>query len=183
MATFNLDTSKIIITLGNEDFFAENLEQYAHAYFLDMLVVYKQIVQNDEQGFTTRTILPAEVAESGLTMADLDRIAKENTARILPAKCVDFNGMTIVTNESGSMGASAVLYSDLVAEIANGFGSDVYLIPSSIHEFIVLPVGGFDVQSLCEMIREANSSVVRPKEVLSDHPYIYRRESAQIAVA
>lgn len=69
------DASKVIVSMANKDYFLPMLENIAHRYYLDMLVVYKQILDSDEDGFTTRTILTEEVEEAGLTMAELDRIA------------------------------------------------------------------------------------------------------------
>ena len=178
-----LDTSKVIITLSNKDYFNGLLDSAVHRFSLDMLIVYKQIISNDEEGVTTRTINPSEIENAGLTMDELDSIAKENTARMFPAVVKDFMGMTIVTNSTGVNGASAILYSDILSEVADMFDDDVYLIPSSIHEFIVVPASVFVGMDFAKMIKNVNDSVLAPKEILSDHPYYFCRKEDAIKIA
>lgn len=183
MLNMNLDTAKVIVTLGNEGFFREhNLDGIAHDRFLDLLVVYKEMHETDE-GIVTRTILTSEVEELGMSMEEFDAMARENTARLLPAELKDFGVMKIITNRTSAMGASAILYSDVMAEAAAEIGGDIYLLPSSIHEFIVVPARDFDPGTLVQMIRDANGTVVRDNEILSDHPYHYCRTTGEVTIA
>lgn len=186
MSNFNFDPSKVIVTFGNREFFGPHLDRICHSQFLNLLIVYKQIVDVDfgEKGFTTRTILVEELKEAGMSLSDLDAIAKENTARLLPAVIDDYMGMRVLTNTSGCQGASAVMYSSLVEQTAEEFGTDVYILPSSIHEMILVPVNeDFTVSNLRNMVKAANCTVVQPKEVLSDSVYVYHRDTSEISIA
>lgn len=175
-----LNPNKVIVAFANKDYFADMLDGIAHRYELDMLVVYKQIIANDDEGLTTRTIRMSELEELGLTIEGLDAIAKANTASLFPAVINDFFGMTVLTNRTGNLGASVILYSDIVKQTADEMGSDIYLIPSSIHEFLAIPVEMVDTSELAETIRSINGAVVAGKDILSDHPYLYRRKSGTL---
>lgn len=85
--------------------------------------------------------------------------------------------MIVVSNELGINGASVVLYDGVIEEIANKYESDLYLLPSSIHEMIVVPVGEDDLQkTFSSMVDNINQRYVAEDEILSDRVYTYRRE-------
>ena len=82
-------------------------------------------------------------------------------------------------------GASVMLYKDPLRDFANYMGHDLYILPSSIHEVILLLDDEY-VQSseeLREMVRETNRIVVDREEILSDHVYYYDREKDEIRIA
>lgn len=86
----------------------------------------------------------------------------------------NFMPMFVATNKSKINGASAILYDGLLAEFARRVGGDFYILPSSIHETILLPATGeMDVEYLIDMVRTVNSTEVSPDEVLSDNVYKY----------
>jgi hypothetical protein len=58
---------------------------------------------------------------------------------------------------------------------------DYFVLPSSIHEVIVVPESkGLDAEEMCKMVKEINETQVAPEEVLSDHAYFYRRKERQL---
>ncbi|MCR5453183.1 MAG: DUF5688 family protein [Lachnospiraceae bacterium] len=76
--------------------------------------------------------------------------------------------LKIYTNESRTYGASVILYCDLPREC--------YVIPSSIHEVIVLSAEGLseeDCIELTNMVRYVNATEVDAVDVLSNHAYHY----------
>ena len=55
------------------------------------------------------------------------------------------------------------------------------MIPSSIHECLVLPDDSVhDPEELGEILRSVNSAVVDPQEVLADHVYRYDAEEKRL---
>ena len=53
-------------------------------------------------------------------------------------------------------------------------GGDFFLLPSSIHEVILVPDNGkMDYRELEKMVHEVNETQVRPTERLSDNVYHY----------
>ena len=56
------------------------------------------------------------------------------------------------------------------------FPKGYYLIPSSVHEMLVMPADiGISIDDMNEMVRGVNEAEVKPEEVLSDHVYDFTR--------
>ena len=75
-------------------------------------------------------------------------------------------------------GINITLDDEMMAHIYDIFEGDFYMIPSSVHEWIIVPKEGgmFDGNTLAAMIRDVNSSTVALEDRLSDHAYIYNLE-------
>ena len=84
--------------------------------------------------------------------------------------------MFVLTNVSRINGAACMLYEDVLSNFANSIDSDLYILPSSIHEVIIVPqVNNLDKDELCLMVKEVNAEGVADDEILSDHVYVYNR--------
>ena len=72
--------------------------------------------------------------------------------------------------DSDTHGASVILQPEALIAIEEIFGGDYFILPSSIHEVIVVPDLGIDDQEhdLNEMVRKVNHMVVDPEDRLSD---------------
>lgn len=81
--------------------------------------------------------------------------------------------MLVMTNQYGLNGAAVILYPNLLACIAEKLQSNLYLLPSSIHEFLVLPENCNLYPELSKMVCEVNEHEVSKDEILSDHVYFY----------
>ena len=80
----------------------------------------------------------------------------------------------IATNRSGFHGASVVSYPDFCKEAAETLGGSFYLIPSSVHEFILIKDDGTPkAKDLNKMIKNVNETVLEPRDYLSDQCYHY----------
>ena len=77
------------------------------------------------------------------------------------------------------------MYKRLVLEeIGQKTGSDFFILPSSIHEVLLLPdTGREDSKGLKKVISEVNRTQVAPEEVLSDTLYRYDREEKRVVIA
>ena len=84
--------------------------------------------------------------------------------------------MYVLTNTSRKFGAAVMLYSGKMKELADLFGSDLVILPSSLHEVLLLADDEEKHASWKEMVREVNRLMVEPEEVLSDNIYRYSRE-------
>lgn len=92
--------------------------------------------------------------------------------------------MYVLSNESGLLGAAALFYPGVQEKIAENLGENYYALPSSVHEFIIVPESlAPDPIHLAEMVRTANKTVVDPSEVLSDNVLFYDREEKQLGTA
>ena len=121
-----------------------------------------------------------ELTGMGVCDCDWPELPKEEEAedeeRFLPT-------MRVLTNQQKTFGASVILYDHYLEDLAERFGKSFYLVPSSIHEIIAMPVReGADENGLEEMIREVNKEVP-PTDVLSDRLYYYDKAQKTVKMA
>ncbi len=76
-----------------------------------------------------------------------------------------------------SNGAISMIYEDRLREFCNNIGRDIYVIPSSISEVILVPYEeGASEEMFNEMIREVNETQLDRVDILSDHVYYFDRD-------
>lgn len=78
----------------------------------------------------------------------------------------------VLTNSEFYWGAGALFYPGVLGRIHGLLDGDYYVLPSSVHELIIIKADGQDPRQLADMVRSANRSVVEENEVLSDDLYI-----------
>ena len=89
--------------------------------------------------------------------------------------------MYVLTNTKGINGASCILYQNVIRNFSKLIQCDIYILPSSIHELILLPAySEYQIEQLEEMVREINLTQVPTDEVLSNHVYYYSRKENQL---
>ena len=73
-------------------------------------------------------------------------------------------------NENKMNGAGLILNEDIRRQVADFMKCDFYVLPSSIHEILVVPADeATELQELCDMVKGINESEVSIEERLSDH--------------
>lgn len=84
--------------------------------------------------------------------------------------------MYVLSNRQKLYGAVCMLYPDLLKNFTDKIGQDCYILPSSIHEVILVPAdavsGG---EELREIVTDINRTQVAEEEVLADSVYFYNR--------
>ena len=99
-----------------------------------------------------------------------------------PLEPADIGGMYVLTTETANLGAAALYYPNVKEKAAELLGSGYYVLPSSTHEVILVPdTAGHNEKDLCDMVKQANRTVVEPKDVLSDSVYHYDRDSRSLS--
>lgn len=89
----------------------------------------------------------------------------------------------VVTNDNGINGAAVILYPDTLRKVGNILEDDFYLLPSSIHEMLAIPVSAaISEKDLYDMVWEVNRTCVAKEEVLSGAVYQYTRETETIKI-
>lgn len=93
----------------------------------------------------------------------------------------------VFTNHFMRYGAAAMLDVNRIAQFAAERNADLYILPSSIHEIMVVPIVGLiketKVENQNRMVQEINQTIVPPEERLADHVYRYSRETGEIQIA
>jgi hypothetical protein len=82
--------------------------------------------------------------------------------------------MYILTNINRIDGAVCIIYPDLLNDLALSIGSGFYVIPSSVHEVIIVPSENtYESDDIKNMIREINDTQVKIEEILSYSLYYF----------
>ena len=106
-------------------------------------------------------------------------IAEEDVAEEMQSGTGHDVEMHILTNSGKTYGAAGILDKELLKEFAGE--QDYYILPSSIHETIFIPLDdGCDQESLDAMVRAVNATQVSVEERLSDHSYYYDAKAGEI---
>ncbi len=88
--------------------------------------------------------------------------------------------MYVMTNTLKTNGAVCITYPGAIREFAEKKGEDIYIIPSSVHEVILIPGVSWNKGDIDRMIHEVNKTQLEPVDVLSNHVYIYRKDINEI---
>lgn len=188
---------RVIYRLVNYEKNKEILEDCPHIRLYDLAVTFRWVARIDDVGVSTSLITNKQVKEWGVSVNDLVLAALQNTPRLFPAQIIDMEEMLagmvsfilypstipmyILTNKQELNGASALLYGDILKDFANKKGADMYILPSSIHEVIMVPADRInDPTKLLSIVHDANTTVVSIGDVLSDSVYYYDRKKDQI---
>lgn len=181
---------KIVIRLVNQKYNEEQLQDIAFIPYLDLAVVFHVLMDASPHGIISMMIRKEHMKMWGVTVEELYDDALKNAPVLLPeyffelssflfeatgVSCPDTkNSMFVLSNKIQNYGASVILYPGCLEKIGDMLESDFYLIPSSVHEMLVVPKKyAVEEKEFCEMIRHVNSIQLEPDEILSDHPYFY----------
>ena len=179
----------------NRDKNNELFNQVPHRRYLDFIVVYK-IYSNVDGETATITIThdladQMEMSESELYDAAIRNQKKkkpviQSLGSLLGGMLGDIDddtdpGLVLLSNEDYMYGSSLILIPSIIEDIAKGIESDVYILPSSIHELLLLPAPLMDDESeILDIVRDINKNVVQPDIFLSDNIYKFSLETNDI---
>ena len=91
--------------------------------------------------------------------------------------------MYVLTNLQKIFGAAELLDENTLRGIGDKLGSDFAVLPSSVHESIIIPADvSAAYQELAEMVTDINMNVVSIEERLSDHVYLYERKEGVLRI-
>lgn len=183
------------------------LQDIPHFRFLDLAIVFCCYLPDMPNGNATILIHNHHLNLWKITADLLYELAIKNTPILLPYEiagmedtlkklCPEFclpvstakssmrlPSMYVLSNTEKLYGASAMLYPDVMSYFANSIHCDLYILPSSIHEVLLLPKEtDSDTSDLNLIIQDVNASQVPKEEILSDHVYIFDRASGFITL-
>lgn len=175
---------KIIIQLINAEKNAEYLKNLPHVDILDLAAIYRIVFFEDDDAVVGCVINYNLMKEIGLTESELYEIGKKQTEDILsPCTIKICDELYALSNEKHYLGASGILYKKYLKQLSELFDSDIFVLPSSIHELMIFPSYLKTVETVEIMLREANMTVVEPEEWLSDRAYIFKAKSNKVEFA
>ena len=110
-----------------------------------------------------------------------DMTAEEKDAALSGFTSAD-DAMYVLTNKQKLNGAAEVLNRSVMERIIGQIGKDFYILPSSIHEVLIVPaMPDMEASMLEDMVREVNQTQVNPEDRLSDNVYVYTEGGLQLA--
>jgi hypothetical protein len=124
-----------------------------------------------------------EIAEmQNLLYQMMQRVDSGIDKEILDSMQVD-NIMYVVTSTTRQNGSFYLADRDSLIEIAQHIQSnEFYILPSSIHEFIVIPSNKINqnTDELLAMVKEVNTTQLATDEILADNVYIFNAQSEEL---
>lgn len=192
----NYDQMKntLVVQVIPTDRNAEMLADIPHKNIEDMSLVYRMQIDQNENGTSSVLITNAMLENYGVTVNQLHQDAMDAavinnpaTFRSMQEVLSDLMGMPadlmppldgpqmyVASVENSLNGAGVIAYPDFMNQVAEQVGGDFFVLPSSVHEVLVIPDdGSIDRHDLESMVREVNASEVLPKDQLSDNVYHY----------
>lgn len=130
-----------------------------------------------------------------LSTEELHALAEKNSPELLPVKiqsmgeALGFPGnhpedMLVVTNAELQDGAAAIFYPGVAETIRDRLEGDFLILPSSIHEVLVIPEqNNRDLEGLEAMVRSINKMGVLPQDKLADHVLKLSRDGRSLVPA
>ena len=182
------------------------LQRIPHVDFLDLSICFYYSCRNTPLGCGSVLIHNSHADMWNCSVEALMKLAKKNTPRIYPCEvhgmsellaeftqtgttscaeddAVDCIPMKVLTNDRKLHGASCMIYPKVLKNVAESVNDNLYILPSSIHEVILLPESeADDAGMLHDMIFEVNATQVEPEEILSDSLYFYNRDDDRIEI-
>ncbi len=196
---FSKASGNLFFKVVNYEKNVKKLGEVPYKRFMDLAMVPLCLVKSKSFGEGTITIQNSllkiwEVSEEELWENVLDsaeKIAPPKVRGLLDVlsditggsmEDCGMNSVFVVSNETGNLGAGAAFYPGLLRGLANDFETDLFIIPSSVHEILIMPDRGpeMDATALKEIIREVNETTVAEDDILSDNLYKYDFETDKI---
>lgn len=189
---------RICVRLINTEKNMEMLKDIPSVPFLDLSVVFYVLFDNGTEQYQT-TVTNVLINEWGKDSHELIKTACDNTKRlnpmnvtgldemlgdILPEECRDegIPDVSVVSSRSGRYGAVYMLDISMLARTAERMDDDLFIIPSSVHEVLLVPRSSAEREELDRTVRSVNATALSESDYLSDHTYVYLRETGKISM-
>lgn len=199
---FNAVQSKIACRLIHCASNQELLSQIPFIPWEDLALVFYLCIQEDERGLMTAMIYNQHLTAWKLSLEQLKTIAMKNTPQLFPPvissiSCIleelsrefsfscdlplyppDSPPFYVLTNSCGINGAVCMLYPQVLKNFAEGMEHDILILPSSIHEVLLLPdENDVPYENLINLVTSINQSEVPSHERLSNQVYRFSRST------
>lgn len=179
--------------------------------FQDLSIVCRYVTGMDRDRVSSVLVTGRIMENMKLSREQLFQMAEENTKKMMPPQVEDMAGilkrmfmeegmpekdadimfgempagipMYVVTNSCQINGAVSMVFEDILHGLAEETGTDLYILPSSVHEVIAVPADIGSPETLAEMVEEVNLGQVPLNERLSNQVYYYEKEQRRLSMA
>lgn len=169
------------------------LQNVPHEQMEDIAVVYRLVLDSSKDASSTILVTNDLMDKFGITHEQLHDDAMKNVPVIRPLEIKVMEemlnemqgGRALEIDPSDEImfvagvpdlnhGAAVIAYPNFFEDAAERVGGDYFIIPSSIHEVILVKdTGDMHAEDLEAMIKDVNASELAPADVLTDHAYHY----------
>ena len=141
----------------------ENMAKNNPMYFVDMQDMMLDLFLSD-------------IVDQGMSKEE----AREMFAEMFPNSEAR---MYVLSNATKVNGAIWMTDPDALEMISEKVGGDFFILPSSVHEVIIVPNDGYSELELQDMVMSVNQGEVRPEDRLSDNVYAYDSKEHKLSLA
>ncbi|MBO6308221.1 MAG: hypothetical protein J6N70_05155 [Oribacterium sp.] len=194
LTNYEVMKNKLSMDVVSADRNAEMLSHIPHEKIEDMAVVYRLVLDTKDSGNGTILVTNNLMDQFGVTQEQLHEDAMINAPEIRPSEIkgmsemlsemmgVDMDPgmdslddkMFVATVPDKIHGAGVIAYPNFFEDAAEKIGGDYFVLPSSIHEVLLVKDNGeMTAKDLEAMVREVNATQVSPEEQLTDNVYHY----------
>ena len=197
LMNYEIMKEKLSVEVISAEVNEELLAKVPHDRIEDLAVVYRFIMESNEDGRASILVNNDLIERMGVTHEQLRADALENSPEIRPVVIQGMNEvmkemmgpeayemfgipddteemMFIATVPDKNSGAGVLAYQDFMDQAAEKIGGDFFILPSSIHEILLVPDDGQkEADELKAMVMDVNATQVSPEERLSDNVYHY----------
>lgn len=201
---FNKLKHRIAYKLINYERNMERLKSMPYRIWQDLAIVYFVVCDESEEGRAIVMLHNNHIKMWNVTEEELYQLARKNTPEMYNSDLrtmdevisellvqrlergelldglIDFiktDGypVYVLTNNYKNSGAICILYEGVLEAFGERIKKDFYILPSSIHEVILVPDDGISRDALKDMVRQVNIHEVAKEDLLSDNVYKYVR--------
>lgn len=211
LLNFETANENIVFELINTEQNKSLLGQVPSRTWNDLSIIYRWIISTTKEGTQSAMVTNALAERLGLKEEQLYDLARENTRRLRPVRIEPMGDvirellqedipepmldamsaanyfsepeMYVITNNIRTNGAASILYEDELHELSERLETDLYILPSSIHETLAMTTDSGTPEELTQMVQEANREALEPEDKLSNNVYHYDREKREITLA
>lgn len=201
-------SESVVMALINTEQNREMLGYMPHREFEDLSVIYRYVI--DTKNPVESVPITVEMAEGiGMGEGELFDAAVENTRRLFPPTAELLNDIIVkmfmnggfseetaremgsviqtpiycISNKMCTNGAVSMLYGDFIHGLSERLGSDLYILPLSVHEVMAVQTEGVTPEELAELVEKNNMSRIGLGERLSNQVYHYDKERQRLSLA
>ncbi len=198
---------RIVYRLINAEKNEKLLQNIPHIRFWDLAICFVYAFWEEKLGSGTILIRDNHAKIWNVDTKCLMALAEINTPKLFPAKFFDImeilgptlkqvdmdlfqwicddKRMYVLTNENKMHGSATILYPQVLSGIADMLKCDFFILPSSLHEVLILPVSKDETvteqaTAIREMVKYENETQLEKEEILTNNPFYYGCEEKQL---
>ena len=187
----------LMLRVENTEGNPERSERSVYMPFFDMTAFVGAVFRTDE-GYMSAAV-PKEIvqywgvgypevfgraymnmcAKAAYSMQDIcDAVSGINDSG--DVSCKQRGRMYVVQEEALCSGASVIMCPNILRQIAESLDSDLYILPSSVHEVIIMRAAVEQLPAISWIVRDVNERVLEEQDILSNNVYYFDRERKRI---